>query len=200
MLRKLDRLPRPGRAALVVGCVLVGAALGLLIRDMATDRSIEVLGAFVTPSPTPPVDCDAQPEFCSTSTWSLDVSDGRVGTFVSSLGPLTREEIENPSHPILTLDSTALGGHGDPASHDEAVRTIRMELIVRNDTDRTFTFPNGELAVRMTRDGAPMDTPVHRDGPTRLEPGEEMTATIDVEVPGDGAYAWQGVTRYEDDG
>lgn len=200
MLTWIDRLPTAARAVLLVACVAIGGVVGLLVRDATTDRSTEVLGVVVTPTPTPSVDCDARPERCSTSAWSLEVSDGLVTTFVSSLGPLSREAVGDPAHPVLTLDARALNDEGEVVSEGEPVRTVRMELRVGNDTDRVFTFPDGELGVRMTRDGAPLETVVHRAGPTRLEPGDEMAATIAVEVPGDGTYAWRGVTRYEADG
>jgi hypothetical protein len=135
------------------------------------------------------IKCDSEPRFCS-------ATDGNtVGG-----GKLTRETDDNdPSYadsPSIEITSESRKDDGTRANIGDEVGSIHVEVVVRNDTSRTFVFKKREIVLDIYRNGKRYDRLVTSGPGFEMTPGGKMTAQFDRPIVEDGNYAWRAKTSY----
>lgn len=138
-----------------------------------------------------PINCQdpSQRQFC-TAQESMNVSGGALVNRASS------QVAPDPSFPTFTLSSTPIRSDGQTAQPGDKVSSLRIKLQLVNGTPKNFIVPEGDLAVKMKRDGADVPLPVQKQGQFEMRPQARLQATYEIPVFEDGAYSWYGETFF----
>lgn len=133
--------------------------------------------------------CEREPRFCSAKDGN-GVADGK----------LARETNGNdPSYegvPSIDITSESRKNDGTKAAIGQQVGSIHVEVVVRNDTDRTYVFDKREVVLDIFRNGERYDRLVTTGPGFEMTPGGRMTAQFDRPIVEDGTYSWQAKVRY----
>lgn len=151
-----------------------------------------------TTAPTPPpsgsastVNCSQTPSYCSSTTGVMVIGGGNLGS---------ESEIQHGTDythvPKTTMTSTPVKADGSEAKPGDEVKKLKVRVVVRNGTDKTFVFPKREVALDVERDGDSYRK-LKTDGPAfEMPPKGEMVANFEVPIGGNGQYTWRGKTFF----
>jgi hypothetical protein len=135
------------------------------------------------------VNCDKEPNFCST-THGTTVQDDRYG----GLDPEPQPGYKDV--PKITMRSKVLTTDKTQAQPGDPVESIHVEVVVENDTDETFVFAKREIVLEIRRNGRVIDRLITTGEGFDLTPQGRMTGTFDRPITTDGTYTWQAKTWY----
>ncbi len=147
--------------------------------------------------PAPPrpanINCSETWQFCSSETYSMTVKDGKLEGIASSQSV---QEPGGPRFPTFNMGSQVLQPNGAPAGKGDPVQKVKVSAKIENKTSKTFIFPEGDVSLKMTRDGTELKTPKAQNGYYEMEPGLSMTAEFEVSTTQNGNYSWRAVTWF----
>lgn len=159
-------------------------------------------GGGTTPTTRSPssVNCGAEPYFCS-GIERMVVVNGTLQTRSSS------PPANPPGQPTWTMTSRVLDQSGGDAATGERAEVLKVDVLIKNNTNRTFVFPKVEILLDVFRDGSRIiRVPSSENRSFEMRPNTSMTATFTVRLPQsgappnnrtqDGTYQWQAKTWY----
>ena len=136
------------------------------------------------------VDCDDEEQKCS-QPYGMGVEDGKL-----QIVPVDDPPPNYSGAPRITMDSEFRKKDQSVASNGDDLRSIHVEVVVQNNTEKTFVFAKREIALDIYKDGKLYDTLVTSGEGFNMTPGGKMTATFDRPITSDGDYLWQAKTWY----
>lgn len=154
-----------------------------------------------TARPTPPpgvtvrsaesVDCEKEPRFCSPME-EATLNDDRTVDSRSSGQPQLSQ-----SQPTISLSSELRESNKSEAEANDAVSSIHVEVLVENNTKRTFVFAKREIVLDLFRDGKLFDSFSTTGDGFEMTPGSRMNGTFDRPITkGGSSYSWQAKIWY----
>jgi len=136
------------------------------------------------------VDCDDEDQKCSQS-YGMGVENGKL-----QIVPVDDPPPNYSGVPKITMDSEFRKKDQSKASNGDELHSIHVEVVVENNTEKTFVFAKREIALDIYKDGKLYDTLVTTGEGFNMTPGGKMTATFDRPITSDGDYLWQAKTWY----
>ena len=136
------------------------------------------------------VDCDTEENKCSQPS-GMTVEDGKLHIVA----------VDDPAPdysgvPKITMTSEFRKQDDTKASEGDEVHSLHVEVVVQNNTEKTFVFAKREIAFDIYKDGTLYDTLVTTGPGFNMTPGGKMTGTFDRPITSDGDYLWQAKTWY----
>ena len=135
--------------------------------------------------------CAREPRFCSDKRGSLKVSGGEVDSF-----KFNDSDTNYSGVPKIDLTSEPRGSDKERAAVGDAVTSIHVEVVVRNDTSRTFVFDKRDIVLEIYRNGNLFDRLATSGDGFEMTPGGQMTGEFDRPIMDDGTYTWVAKTWY----
>jgi hypothetical protein len=136
------------------------------------------------------VDCDDEEQKCS-QPYGMGVEDGKL-----QIVPVDDPAPNYSGVPKISMDSEFRKKDQTEASNGDELHSIHVEVVVQNNTEKTFVFAKREIALDIYKDGELYDTLVTSGEGFNMTPGGKMTATFDRPITSDGDYLWQAKTWY----
>lgn len=129
------------------------------------------------------VNCDKEPHFCSASE-GMVVKDGKVEARSMP------QQVAYPGRPKISMSTDVVeDGNGK-------VKRIDVDVLVQNDTNKTFTFPRRQIVLDIYVDGKLWKS-VSSDGDGfDMTPDGKMTGSFEHPILKDGSYSWETKTWY----
>jgi hypothetical protein len=121
----------------------------------------------------------------------MSVEDGRL-----QIVPFDDPPPNYSGAPKISMTSEFRKQDKSEASAGDEVHSIHVEVVVQNNTEKTFVFAKREIALDIYKDGELYDTLVTSGEGFDMTPGGKMTATFDRPITSDGDYLWQAKTWY----
>jgi hypothetical protein len=162
----------------------------------APGQSAPTTTAPSQPSPSVPirsaksVDCDDEEQKCS-QPYGMSVEDGKL-----RIVPVDDPPPNYSGVPKISMDSEFRKEDKSEASNGDELDAIHVQVVVQNNTEKTFVFAKREIALDIYKDGKLYDTLVTTGEGFNMTPGGKMTATFDRPITSDGDYLWQAKTWY----
>lgn len=141
--------------------------------------------------PASSVDCGATPQFCSSTTGTMEVRDDKL---VAS--GTTRHQVDYSAVPDTTMTSTIVREGGGPANNGDDVQRLEVAVEIRNDTDDTFVIPDREVILVVMLDGEVLHELATEGEDFEMRPGGVLTARYDIPLAFDGKYSWRAKTSF----
>lgn len=136
------------------------------------------------------VNCDTEEQKCS-QPYGMSVEDGTL-----QIVPVDDPAPSYSGVPKITMDSEFRKSDESQASNGDDLHSIHVEVVVQNNTEKTFVFAKREIALDIYKGGKLYDTLVTTGPGFSMTPGGKMTATFDRPITSDGDYLWQAKTWY----
>ena len=136
------------------------------------------------------VDCDSEENKCS-QPYGMSVEDGKL-----QIVPVDDPPPDYSGVPKISMSSEFRKKDESEASNGDDVHSIHVEVVVQNNTEKTFVFAKREIALDIYKDGKLYDSLVTTGPGFDMTPGGKMTATFDRPITSDGHYLWQAKTWY----
>lgn len=136
------------------------------------------------------VDCDSERQKCSAPD-GMSVEDGKL-----KVVPVDDPAPDYSGVPRIVMDTEFREPDKSTASNGDDLDAIHVEVVVQNNTQKTFVFAKREIALEIYKDGELYDTLVTSGEGFDMTPGGKMTATFDRPITSDGDYLWQAKTWY----
>jgi hypothetical protein len=108
----------------------------------------------------------------------------------------TRHQIDYSSVPRTTMTWTILHPANREAHRGDKVSKLVVNVEIRNDTDKTFVFPNREVALAVVRNGRTFHELVTEGEDFQMAPGARLNARYDIPIAYDGEYSWRAKTWF----
>ena len=117
------------------------------------------------------INCGSEPRFCSTADAMVVANNSRQS------GPAGTTTASLPGNPTFTQTSTVAPGSGEP-------ETMSINITIRNNTQKTFFFPEVKLVLDVKRDGAlEIQIPSDLNRSFTMKPGNRIAGHFDVRLP-----------------
>ena len=129
--------------------------------------------------------------FCGDKTGEMTVTNDRL-TDISA----TDNKTSYSGRLTIRVTSKALQPDDKTAEEGDDVKMLHVDVVVRNDTNRTFVFPERVIGLDVYRNGR-IDERLDTEGEGfEMPPGGEMRAKFDKPIVKDGTYRWEAKTWY----
>jgi len=136
------------------------------------------------------VDCEDEPKFCSAGE-GMELDGDRIVTSRSQPQTVAYDDVPN-----ITMSTELRESNNSEAEASDPITSLHVEVLVRNETQRTFVFAKREIVLEIFRNGKRYDSFATKGPGFEMTPGSEMTGTFDRPITEGGEYTWQAKVWY----